>query len=260
MISQLMVVISFPRRRPSNLVLARRCRRAGVPVDATHVGRSASISSCGSTSACTEGVASRTDSATCRRLSQQMRALSANSNTHSRPPTLDACIPPFTVRAPHSSPLTVCASYPFHARSSRAVLDEEFFIRAKLLPNERCWKHASLATFLTFVNQRFTLKKSPTGAFVYGNAAPTSHGALEPRRKHARAARTAAAPPPRRVQATSRTAPSLSTRLSPLAFLVLRASSGVRTPRRLVMRACCRLPDARCAPSSTSHGLKRPCD
>ena len=30
------VVISFPRRRPSNLVLARRCRRAGVPVDATH--------------------------------------------------------------------------------------------------------------------------------------------------------------------------------------------------------------------------------
>ena len=55
---------------------------------------------------------------------------------------------------------------PFHARSSRAVLDEEFFIRAKLPPNERCWKHASLATFLTFVNQRFTLKKSPTGAFV----------------------------------------------------------------------------------------------
>ena len=161
-----MVVISFPRRRPSNLVLARRCRRAGVPVDATHVGRSASISSCGSTSACTEGVASRTDSATCRLLSQQMRALSANSNTHSRPPTLDACIPPFTVRAPHSSPLTVCASYPFHARSSRAVLDEEFFIRAKLPPNERCWKHASLATLLTFVNQRFTLKKSPTGAFV----------------------------------------------------------------------------------------------
>ena len=120
----------------------------------------------------------------------------------------------------------------------------------------RLGKHASLATFLTFVKQRFTLKKSPTDAFVYGNAAPTSHGVLEPRRKHARAARTAAAPPPRRVQATSRTAPSLSTRSSPLAFLVLRASSGVRTPRRLVMRACCRLPDARCAPSSTSHGLK----
>ena len=99
--------------------------------------------------------------------------------------------------APHSSPLTACASFPFHARSSHAVLDEEFFIRAKLPPNARRWKHASLATFLTFVKQRFTLKKSPTDAFVYGNAAPTSHGALEPRRKHARAARTAAAPPPR---------------------------------------------------------------
>ena len=52
-----------------------------------------------------------------------------------------------------------------------AVLDEEFFIRAKLPPNARRWKHASLATFLTFVKQRFTLKKSPTDAFVYGNAA-----------------------------------------------------------------------------------------
>ena len=89
-----------------------------------------------------------------------------NLNTHSRPPTLNACIPPFTVCAPHSSPLTACASFPFHARSSRAVLDEEFFIRAKLPPNARRWKHASLATFLTFVKQRFTLKKSPTGAFV----------------------------------------------------------------------------------------------
>jgi hypothetical protein len=72
--------------------VARRCRRASSSTRHT-LGRGASISSCGSTSACAEGVAWRTDSASRRRLSQQMCALSANLNTHSRPPTLNAVHP-----------------------------------------------------------------------------------------------------------------------------------------------------------------------
>ena len=54
-------------------------------------------------------------------------------------------------------------------RSSRKLLEVDFFVRSKLPSNARKWNLASLAAFLLFTRARLTLKTSPGGTTVYGN-------------------------------------------------------------------------------------------